>query len=479
MASKETTSFIPSLVGEHVELSSLDHFLKTFACIPWTMFYKHDISGAKLKSALEKIAASYPVLCGRLKAHPEKRLEIEVKKDVGFSFTETSSDMTLLEAISQARVSEQPAQFPSFAALPFFAAQMVTPALINQDAPIFMVKLVHFKDGCCLSTTIHHTVADGTRFADLLVDIATAYRGDAIRKVDHDRTQGWADVLISKVQVDEDPKDFPRVIPTPFDNLPLPHYEGETYAVESIYFPSDEVEKLKAQIKPKLQGIEYVTTVDILSALLWMMHAEFEVRREGDVSKVETAGDLNIFETFFLYFVDFASDDSPLFSKNYFGNAYIGSLVSVPPAANDQAKSIGLLDTLVMVSTLIHKFAEILKIPQAQVKAAAAEYKYLQELPPYPNVLAGGSSFFKMPFSKMNFGHGAPVYNYALPSYPFAHVWGGICPLTNNNGAVVQKVVRSVDKKTLLASNVFQTLIPGFKILSELSNDQTANLVGL
>ena len=87
--SKDTTSFIFPSVETTVELSPLDHFVTTFACIPWTVFYSYDISSEKLKIGLQKIAERYPVVCGRLKSKPESRVEIVVKPDAGFSLTES------------------------------------------------------------------------------------------------------------------------------------------------------------------------------------------------------------------------------------------------------------------------------------------------------------------------------------------------------------------------------------------------------
>ena len=479
MAQESTSVFLPS-VETTIELSPLDNYVTTFASIPWTVFFRYDLSGEKLKSALEKIAVAYPVVCGRLKSHAEKRLEIVVSPDAGFSYTETQSDKTLKEAIAEARVTEQSAAFPSFAQLPFFAAQMVTPMTIDQDAPLLMVKLIHYTDGgCSFATTVHHTIADAQRLCELMVDIAIAYQGKDLRIVDHDRSRTWPDQLVDKAPVELDPNDFPRVITTPYDAVNLPSHPDETYAVESVYFPLDEVIAMKKKVTAEVTEVEFVSQIDVVASLLWMVRCELAAMREGRTEPVKTAGDLNIYNSFCLYFVDLVSKESPLIPDNFFGNAYFGTLANVPEATSEEAKEKDLFQTLVVAATAMRKHVLMMQQPAAQVMACIEVYKALSQPPAYPPIIAGISSFYKMPFDQIDFGEGPPILNYGLPSCPFGEVWGGICPTSNGKGIIVNYVVRSRDRQATLESAVLKELLPGFIMFSEQKPDDIAKLIGL
>ena len=479
---QESTSFILSSDETTIELSPLDNSVTTFACIAWTVFFRHDISGEKLKNALEKIAVAYPVVCGRLKAHPERRLEIAVSPNAGFSYTEASSDKTLKEAIAEARVTEQSAAFPSFAQLPFFAAQMNTMMTIDQDAPLLIVKLLHYADGgCSFAATVHHTVADAQRLCDLMVDISAAYRGEDLRTIDHDRARAWPDQLVEKVPVGLDAKDFPRVVKTPYEDLGLPSYPDETYAIESVYFPLDEVIATKKKVTAELKDVEFVSQVDVVTSLLWMVRCELAAMREGRSEPVKTAGDLNIYNSFSLYFLDLISKDpSALIPENFFGNAYIGTLAYLPEAPSDEAKEKNLLETLVEVATCLRQHVLMMQQPKAQVMRIVEVYKAMIQPPPfYPSTIAGISSFYKMPFDKIDFGEGPPILNYGLPAFPFGEIFGGICPMHNGKGIIINYVVRSRDRQATLESAVLKEFVPGFIMLSEKKPDEIAELIGL
>jgi len=322
-------------------------------------------------------------------------------------------------------------------------------------------------------------LADAQRLAELMVDISAAYRGEELRIVDHDRSQGWPDKLMEKVPVGLNPEDFPRTIPTPFDDLALPSWPEETYAVESYFIPTDALEDLKKKITAGLTEVKFVSTMDVVTALLWMLHGELKAVGQGKVETVKTAEDLGLFNSVFLYFVDLVQDNSPLVSKNFFGNAYVGVPLTIPEAPAEELKSLGLLPSAVFVSTVVRKFVMALRDPAAQVMACINVYNACQKMPPVPKMIGGVSSFFKMPFDKMDYGNGAPTFNYGLPAWPFSDLWGAACPSGNGKGIVIQKIVRSIDRPAVINSTVLKELVPGFVMLSEKKPEEIANLLEL
>lgn len=478
----EMTSFIPAEIDQSVQLSPSDHYCNTFACIPWVMFYTYDISGEKLKTALHSIARAYPVLCGRLVSDPVLRMKLEVKSGTGFRFTEATSECTLLEGIMAARVKDQSAAFPNFAELPFMMAELNSFATLDQpEAPVFSVKLTHFSDGAsAVAGTIHHSVADAQRLAELMEDVSRAYRGETLRLIDHDRTKLWPDQLVQKIQLGLSPDDFPRKIEQKFDVLPLPSFPEETYSIESIYIPKSSIEDAKKKVQGRLRGdVTYISQVDVVNAALWMLRCELEAIRENTSKPIKTATDLGISESLFLFFIDLVSNDKTILDKSFFGNGFFGTLTQYPKAESDEQKGYDLLDTLVEASMAVRRHVLAMRSPQAHAMNMIGIYKGLSDPIQYPPFIGGLSSFYKMPFDQMDFGQGVAVYNYGLPSYPFLHVWGCICPTDGDHGMVINTVIRKKDRENTINSTVFKELFPGTKLVADMKSIEVSKILSL
>jgi len=56
--------------------------------------------------------------------------------------------------------------------------------------------LTHFTDGCCISLTVCHCVADGTRLGKLFKKLSMLYRGEDIELPELDRSYLWPDQLV-------------------------------------------------------------------------------------------------------------------------------------------------------------------------------------------------------------------------------------------------------------------------------------------
>ena len=66
--------------------------------------------------------------------------------------------------------------------VPPYLDTMDLDAMWQGREPIFRLKLTHLGDGSSiLSSCLPHGIADGSRHAMLLADLATAYRGEQVR----------------------------------------------------------------------------------------------------------------------------------------------------------------------------------------------------------------------------------------------------------------------------------------------------------
>ena len=66
--------------------------------------------------------------------------------------------------------------------VPPYLTTMDLDAMWQGREPIFRLKLTHLGDGSSiLASSLPHGIADGSRHAMLLADLATAYRGEQVR----------------------------------------------------------------------------------------------------------------------------------------------------------------------------------------------------------------------------------------------------------------------------------------------------------
>jgi len=97
------------------------------------------------------------------------------------------------------------------------------------------VKLTHLRDGCVLCVTIPHLVMDSHRYAQVLCDLSLAYRGEKIRKKDHDRRYLWPDQLKNQFEfLGEEIESLPRKVSPTWTKLQCKKYpndSAETYAL--------------------------------------------------------------------------------------------------------------------------------------------------------------------------------------------------------------------------------------------------------
>eukprot|EP00210_Caulerpa_lentillifera_P005011 g4785.t1 len=454
-----------------VQLNPVDLYYNKCLCIPWAMFYSYDISASKLKDALHRIATEYPVLCGRLVSNSITGIHVEVKKGTGFSFTDVNSDLTLLQALTQSRVHQEPATYPSFAKLPFFLEELNVLELINHDTPVFKVKLVHYKDGTCsLGASIEHSIADAQRLANLFVEISRAYRGETLCQVDYDRSRLWPDQLLRKIDLGLSPQTFPRECKCPTEGPKIRTFPGNTYSIENIYFPMEDIEAIKRKVMDNMnKEVDYISKVDVLSAIYWMLQCELKTIQKGFSGVVKTARDLNITETSHIFFMELISNKSTLIPANYFGNGFVWTEVQFPKTGPEQNQEDDLFNTLVKASLSIRKQIMENRFPKKQAQNILNVYKQLNDPSEDPSLINSITSYSKMPLHEIDFGQGPPVYPYAITCFPFQLHESSISPGGLKNGIFLNIPIINEERQRAINSSVLQELCPGAHFLSEMS----------
>eukprot|EP00210_Caulerpa_lentillifera_P004978 g4752.t1 len=454
-----------------VQLNQVDLYYNRCVCIPWAMFYSYDISALKLKAALHRIASEYPVLCGRLVSNSITGIHVEVKKGTGFCFTDVNSDLTLIQALSQSRVHQEPATYPSFAKLPLFLEDLNVLELIDHDTPVFKVKLVHYKDGTCsLGATMHHSIADAQRLANLFVEISRAYCEETLCKVDYDRSRLWPDQLLQKIDLGLSPNCFSRECKCQTEDSKITTFPGNTYSIENIYFPTEDTEAIKRKVMENVNNeVDYISKVDVLSAIYWMLQCELKTMRKGFSGVVKTARDLNISETPHIFFMELLSNNSTIIPANYFGNGFVWTEAQFPKTNSGQNLEDDLFNTLVKASVSIRKQILEGRFPEKHAEKILNVYKLLNEPSEDPSLTSIITSYCKMPLHEIDFGQGQPAYPYSITSYPFNLPESSLSPGGLKDGIFLNIPIISEERQNAINSSVLQELCPGAHFLSEMS----------
>eukprot|EP00210_Caulerpa_lentillifera_P004979 g4753.t1 len=466
------TYSICAQVDDIIQLNPLDLYYNRFYCIPWAMFYSYDISALKIKSALHSIASEYPVLCGRLISNPITGIHVEVKKGTGFCFTYVNSDWTLIEALSESKLQGEVATFPSYPHLPNCLENLNLFELIDRDTPVFKVKLVHYKDGTCsLGATIHHSIADAQRLANLFVEISRAYCGETLCQVDYDRSRLWPDQLLQKIDLGSLPQTFLRECRHHNEGPKLTVYHGNKYLIETIYFPRTDIEAIKQKVMDNIQGdVDYVSQVDVISAVSWMLMCELKAIRSGFHKEIKTAADLNIFEAPHVFFMELLSNNSTLIPANYFGNGFVWNGAQFPKTDSEQNQEDDLFNTLVKASVSIRKQILENRFPEKHAQKILHVYKLLNEPSENPSFTSILSSFCKMPINEIDFGKGPPTYPLALSAYPFHFPATTLSSGGAKDGIIMNTVILEDERQTAMNSVVLQEFFPGACFLSVMSS---------
>eukprot|EP00210_Caulerpa_lentillifera_P004279 g4082.t1 len=464
------TEIYPKTEGSF-QLNPLDHNMDIRNCILCTYFYNYDTSFTRLKKAMDAISEKYPIICGRMKFHDKTGMKVEVRKNKGFHAVECYVDKTLLEAISAIRNIDQEAESISVTQ-PFFIADMDCCAMFNEDSPLCSIKLVHYKDHCCsLAMTIRHPIADGKRIQELQIDLARAYCNKSIREVNHDRTKLWPDIFLRNIDIGLSPNVFPRQINL---NSEIKHIPNETRSMENIYLARADINQLKMKVMNQLPQGTYVSIADVTSALMWMLICELKAIREHGKQIVKTTFDLGISGTYFRFPMDFISETTVLLPPNYFGNAFVNIYVQYPKYEAQKLQSRDLFNTLVEAATAIREEFHNSRSLSGIAKNLVKVYKgNSQSNPPFIGLL---SNLFKIPFDKIDFGGGGPVYSYLPSAYPNSVGRASCYSTGDKTGLIFTMEILRRDRANAISSNVLKELCPKACFLSQMTNSQLARL---
>ena len=98
-------------------------------------------------------------------------------------------------------------------------------------------RLIHFADGCSLTTTISHVLLDAQRCIEMVVDLSRAYRGLEVPNRNHDRSCLWPDQLAKHYTfLGEEIADLPRAASQNKEKIVSDQYPEEGCVQEALYF---------------------------------------------------------------------------------------------------------------------------------------------------------------------------------------------------------------------------------------------------
>lgn len=225
--------------------------------------------------------------------------------------------------------------------------------------------------------------------------------------------------------------------------------------------------------------VKYVSQVDVLSAIYWMLRCELKVFRNGFNGTIQTAEDLKMSETPHLFFMELVSNGSNLIPANYFGSGFVWTGLCLPKAIKEEQQNNDLFNTLVRASTMIRK--QILEDRSSEKHAfkLLEVYKLLNGPGEDTCLTSILTSYCKMPFKDMDFGQGPPVYCCAKQSCPFHLAEASLTPHGANGGVILNTVILKSEKQRAINSSVLQEFSPGVQFLSEMTLDQLADLLCL
>ncbi|TFA99974.1 Trichothecene 3-O-acetyltransferase [Trichoderma ghanense] len=209
----------------------------------------------------------------------------------------------------------------------FDGLDLFSPDLTPADkslSPVFRAVLSLVKGGCLLCVSLHHSTADITAFGSLLKIWASHCRTGSSEAIQFDRS--WLDRSAIVRQSHDVPADTPLLLHKEESNNTASR-PSQPPKLETHFFKysADYLKGLKVKVNKHLpEGTSWVSTSDILSAILWgsIVHSE------------DAAADDNVAdETCFMRIaVNCRSRFDPPLPNNYLGAAFGVSLVNAKKA---------------------------------------------------------------------------------------------------------------------------------------------------
>jgi len=385
-----------------------------------------------------------------------------------FPVSEMKAEMQMADAICHHRkITNDSADFPVHPdQLPFYLESLnleaihkyaILSLLLRGQDPFLSVKLTHFSDGCCLAISISHLVVDGTRFSELYRDISRAYCGKEVSVRDINRQYMILEGF-SKHFTPEDKEDcaVPETIPTGREPLPLKQYRNESSSVEILHLSKQAIQKMKSRVAQFIPEGSFVSTADLMQALLWMLGCELRT----DSGEIKDSADLGIVGTSSMYIAELYCNGHGIIPSNYLGNAVI-------PPRIDAGKDLEFKPLIELLASL----ALLTREKQVELREQPKEVFKLLVESCFPFTSAPVSSrsvvsnFCKFAISDTDFGGGPPALCLCYPGLPVTATAWYVSTAFQESGILLTQTLTKTQKERIKKFSVLKECAPGIRSL--------------
>jgi len=310
------------------------------------------------------------------------------------------------------------------------------------------------------------------RLVELYADITRAYRGTEVSVRDINREYMLFEGF-SQYFSPEDKEDcmIPETVLTGREPLTLKQYPNESVSLEVLYLSKQNIDDMKSRVAPFIPEGSFVSTADLIQALLWMLECELN----ADCGEITNSVDLNIVGTSSMYMVELSSNCPGIIPGNYLGNALLAPLL----VAGDEVKSKSLIEVLTTLAFLTRaKLIELKEQPKKVFKLLVGNYSTFDSIP--DSFRAAVSNYFKLPLLDVDFGQGAPALMMCNTLLPCVGVGWYISPVLQTGGVLMNVCLTAKQKERLKKSSVLKEYAPGLKsFFDDLSVSELGRLMKL
>jgi len=293
------------------------------------------------------------------------------------------------------------------------------------------------------------------RFSELYRDIGRAYCGKEVSLHDINRQSMMFEGFSQRFSPEdkEDPT-IPETKPTGREPRSLTQYPDESASLEIFYLSKELIDDMKSRVAPFISRESFVSTADLIQALLWMLECELYVDR----GEIANSTELGIAGTSAMYMVELSANCPGVIPSNYLGNA----LVAPALLAGDDVESKSLTELLATLALLTRQSVVKLKEqPQEVFKLLREKYSPFTSLP--ENFRAAVSNHCKLSFSTVDFGQGKSALAMVNTLLPCVGVGWFITPVLQTGGVLLNGFLTTKQKERLKKSSVLKECAPGLK----------------
>ncbi|KAK4082254.1 uncharacterized protein Triagg1_2066 [Trichoderma aggressivum f. europaeum] len=295
-------------------------FISQILCFPSTNPRIYEV----LRDGLAGTLADVPYLASRIVArtHPKGSVALSAPCDSLGDLFRVNDFSTMVDYNDLKAGGFRPLLFDG---LDLFSADLN--AAKTSPSPVFRAVLSVVKGGCLLSVSLNHSTADITAFGSLLKIWASHCRTGSSEDVQF--SQLWLDRTAIVNSSHHAPTDVPLLLHT--EDSSLSSQPSKPVEIETTFFrySAESLKGLKAEVSKHLpDGTSWVSTSDILTALLWGSAIYSESSDDGG----DTANDVCSMRIA----INCRGRYNPPLPKNYLGAAFGVSLVT--------AKKVDLMD---------------------------------------------------------------------------------------------------------------------------------------